>query len=77
MDGVVAAIVKAGAARLGLDVTTFSGHSLRAGLRTSAARRGADLFKLMEITGHRSLETLRGYVRDQKLFENHAAAGLL
>jgi hypothetical protein len=60
-----------------LDVTTFAGHSLRAGLVTSAARRGADLFKLMEITRHRSLDTLQGYVRDQKLFENHAASGLI
>jgi hypothetical protein len=63
-DSAVAVAVKAGVARLGLPPDVYSGHSLRAGLVTSAARRGVDLFKLTEITRHRSLETLKGYVRD-------------
>jgi site-specific recombinase XerD len=73
----VAAIVKAGAARLGLDATAFGGHSLRAGFVTSAAKRGANLFKICDTTGHKSLEMLRIYTRDAELFANHAGAGLL
>jgi hypothetical protein len=40
--------VKAYAARLGLDADAFSGHSLRSGFLTSAAARGASLFKMMD-----------------------------
>jgi site-specific recombinase XerD len=73
----VAAIVKAGAARLGLDATAFGGHSLRAGFVTSAAKHGANLFKICDTTGHKSLEMLRTSTRDAELFANHAGAGLL
>jgi hypothetical protein len=45
----VALIVKAYAARLGLDADAFSGHSLRSGFLTSAAARGASLFKMMDV----------------------------
>ena len=62
-DRSVANIVKAHAARAGLDPSSFSGHSLRAGFLTSAAKRGANLFKMMETSRHKSLDTLRGYVR--------------
>jgi integrase len=46
----VAFIVKAYAARLGLDPNAFSGHSLRSGFLTSAAARGASLFKMMDVS---------------------------
>jgi hypothetical protein len=52
-------------------------HSLRAGFVTSAAKRGANLFKICDTTGHKSLEMLRTYTRDAELFANHAGAGLL
>jgi site-specific recombinase XerD len=76
-DRSVANIVKAHAERVGLDPTLFSGHSLRAGFLTSAARRGASPFKMMATSRHRSIETLSAYVRDQELFKDHAGAGLL
>jgi site-specific recombinase XerD len=76
-DAAVAQIVKAGAARLGLDVSTFSGHSLRSGLCTSALQRGANIKKLMDLTGHRSFDALLECVQDADLFRNHAAEGLL
>jgi site-specific recombinase XerD len=76
-DQSVALIVKAHAARVGLDPAQFSGHSLRAGFLTSAAKRGASIFKMMDVSRHRSVDTLRGYVRDAELFRNHAGAGLL
>jgi hypothetical protein len=60
-----------------LDPALFSGHSLRAGFLTSAAKRGASLFKMMATSRHRSTETLAGYVRDQELFKDHAGYGLL
>jgi site-specific recombinase XerD len=73
----VADIVKAHTQRVGLDPTLFAGHSLRAGLFTSAAKRGASIFKMMDVNRHRSVDTLRGYVRDAELFQNHAGEGLL
>jgi site-specific recombinase XerD len=73
----VADIVKAQAERVGLDRTSFAGHSVRAGFLTSAAKKGANIFKMMDVSGHRSVDTLRGYVRDAELFQDHAGAGLL
>jgi site-specific recombinase XerD len=76
-DQSVALIVKAHATRVGLDPAQFSGHSLRAGFLTSAAKRGASIFKMMDVSRHRSVDTLRGYVRDAELFQDHAGAGML
>ena len=73
----VANIVKAYAERAGFDASTFSGHSLRAGFLTSAAGKGASIFKMMDVSRHKSVDTLRGYVRDAELFKDHAGAGLL
>jgi site-specific recombinase XerD len=76
-DRSVANIVKTHAERAGFDPALFSGHSLRAGFLTSAARRGANVFKMMATSRHRSVETVTAYVRDQELFKDHAGAGLL
>jgi hypothetical protein len=73
----VADIVKAYAERVGLDPALFAGHSVRSGFLTSAAKRGASIFKMMDQSRHRSVETLRGYVRDAEIFKEHAGAGLL
>jgi integrase len=43
----VANFVKAYAGRAGFDASTFSGHSLRAGFLTSAARKGASILQLL------------------------------
>jgi site-specific recombinase XerD len=76
-DHAVAEVVKAAARRVGLNAADFSGHSLRSGFLTSAAARGASIFKMMDQSRHKSMDTLRGYVRDADLFRNHAGAGLL
>jgi hypothetical protein len=55
----------------------FSAHSLRSGFLTSAAAKGASIFKMMDQSGHMSIDTLRGYVRDAELFKDHAGAGML
>jgi integrase len=73
-DRSVANIVKAHAERVGLDPAAFSGHSLHSGFLTSAAPRSS---KMMDVSRHRSVDTLRGYVRDAELFRDHAGAGLL
>ena len=76
-DRAVAEIVKTYARRIGLKAEDFSGHSLRAGFLTSAAQRGASIFKMMDVSRHKSIDTLRGYVRDAELFRDHAGSGLL
>jgi len=76
-DRSVAAIVKRYAALAGLDPAQFSGHSLRSGFLTSGAEAGASIFKLMEVSRHRSVDTLRGYVRSADLFRDHAGVGFL
>jgi integrase len=73
----VATIVKQSAERAGLDPGAISPHGLRAGLLTEAASRGASIPKLLEISRHRQIETLRTYLRPIDLFADHAADGLL
>jgi site-specific recombinase XerD len=73
-SGAVAEIVKRYAAAAGLDAAVFAGHSLRSGLATSAAMAGASERSIMMQTGHRSLTTLRRYIRDGSLFRENAAA---
>jgi integrase len=70
-------LVKEYAAAAGLDARIFSAHSLRAGFLTSGAESGAGIFKLMEVSRHKSVDTLRGYVRRTDLFRDHAGAGFL
>jgi site-specific recombinase XerD len=76
-DRSVADIVKRHAAAAGLDPKLFSGHSLRAGFVTSALEHGADLFKVMDVTRHKRLETLKGYDRRAQAFKNHAGKDFL
>lgn len=70
-------LVQAYAARAGYDPTAFGGHSLRAGFLTAAAERGANVFRLLDVSRHRSVDTLRAYVRRAEQWTDHAGAGLL
>ena len=70
-------IVKVYAKRVGLDLRSYSAHSLRAGFITSAAESGASIFKMMEVSRHKSVDTLRGYVRSAELFKEHAGSAFL
>jgi site-specific recombinase XerD len=76
-DDSAARIVKRYAKRVGLDDGAYSGHSLRSGFLTSAAESGASIWKLSEVSRHKSLDTLRGYVRRVDLFKEHAGAAFL
>ena len=69
----VAIVVKRSVEQLGYDPAAFAGHSLRAGLATSAAAAGKSERAIMNQTGHRSLATVRRYIRDGNLFRENAA----
>ncbi len=75
-DKSVALIVKQCALAAGLDASAFSGHSLRAGLATSAAAAGVGEHDIMLQTGHKSVQMVRRYVRKGSLFRNNAAASV-
>jgi site-specific recombinase XerD len=72
----VAYLVKRAAGRAGLETREYAGHSLRAGLATQAAMNGATELAIMKQTGHRSLTTVRKYIREGSLFRDNAAAKL-
>nr|WP_256476214.1 site-specific integrase [Siccirubricoccus soli] len=76
-DRAVARVVKARVEAAGYDPADFAGHSLRAGFLTAAARAGASIFKMREVSRHKSLDVLSGYVRDAELFRDHAGKDFL
>jgi hypothetical protein len=67
----MARVVKGAAARVGPDPADFSGRSLRAGLATSAARKGASLTRIMKQSRHRSVQTAREPVRDAEFWREN------
>lgn len=71
-DKAVARIVQRSLVRAGLDAEGYAGHSLRAGFATSAARGGASERAIMNQTGHKSVTTLRQYIREGSLFLENA-----
>lgn len=72
----MALIVKRVGEAAGLDPMNYAGHSLRAGHVTSAAAAGVAERAIMNQTGHKSLPTLRRYIRDDSLFRENAAAAV-
>jgi integrase len=73
----VSLVVKERAATAGLDPAGYSGHSLRAGLATSAAQAGVPTWKIRQQTRHASDAMLARYIRDGELFTENAAGALL
>jgi integrase len=76
-DKAVARLVKRAADRVGIDPATVAGHSLRAGLATSAAAANVPERVIALQTGHESMTMLRRYIREGALFvlgQNSAAA---
>jgi integrase len=72
----VALVLKRHAARVGLDAAEFAGHSLRAGLATSAAAAGVPERVIAEQTGHKGTAVLRRYIREGSLFRENAASAV-
>ena len=69
-------LLKRAAGRAGLKVEALGGHSLRAGCVTQAAMNGVREFIIMRQTGHKTIATLRRYIRSGEIFRENAAAGL-
>jgi integrase len=72
----VASLVKSYAGSAGLQLASVSGHSLRAGFVTSAARAGEPERRIMRQTGHKSIEMVLRYVRQANVFTDNAALAL-
>lgn len=73
-DRAIADIIKHYAEKAGLNPASYSGHSLRSGLATSAAQHGISSWKIRQQTGHKSEQMLARYIRDGDLFTDNAAA---
>lgn len=67
----VALIVKHRTEALGLDSTQFSGHSLRAGFATNAAKKGASTASIRGQTGHKSDAMVNRYIRNSQMFTDN------
>ncbi|MDC0972392.1 site-specific integrase [Candidatus Pelagibacter sp.] len=71
-DQTVALLIKEYLNLAGIDNKNFSGHSLRSGFATSAAESGVEERNIMAMTGHKSTEMVRRYIKEANLFKNNA-----
>ena len=71
-DQSVALIIKNYLQLAGIDSKNYSGHSLRSGFATTAAESGAEERTIMAMTGHKSPEMVRRYIKEANLFKNNA-----
>ncbi|MDC0236074.1 tyrosine-type recombinase/integrase [Candidatus Pelagibacter sp.] len=71
-DQTVALLIKEYLNLAGIDSENFSGHSLRSGFATSAAESGVEERNIMAMTGHKSTEMVRRYIKEANLFKNNA-----
>ena len=71
-DQTVALLIKKYLDLAGIESKNYSGHSLRSGFATSAAESGAGERSIMAMTGHKSTEMVRRYIKEANLFKNNA-----
>ena len=71
-DKSVALIIKKYTLLAGLDSNKYGGHSLRSGFATSAAEAGAEERNIMAMTGHKTTQMVRRYIKEANLFKNNA-----
>ena len=71
-DQTVVLLIKKYLNLAGIDNSNFSGHSLRSGFATVAADSGADERSIMAMTGHKSSQMVRRYIREANIFKNNA-----
>ena len=71
-DQTVALLIKKYLNLAGMDNKDYSGHSLRSGFATAAAESGAEERSIMAMTGHKSAEMVRRYIKEANLFKNNA-----
>jgi site-specific recombinase XerD len=56
----------------GIENSNYSGHSLRSGFATVAAESGADERSIMSMTGHKTTQMVRRYIKEANIFKNNA-----
>ena len=71
-DQTVALLIKEYLELAGIDSKNYSGHSLRSGFATSAAESGAEERSIMAMTGHKTTQMVRRYIKEANLFKNNA-----
>ena len=71
-DQTVAILIKEYLNLAGINSKDYSGHSLRSGFATSAAESGVEERNIMAMTGHKSTEMVRRYIKEANLFKNNA-----
>ena len=71
-DKNVALIIKKYTQKAGFDKNQYSGHSLRSGFATSTAELGAEERSIMAMTGHKTTQMVRRYIKEANLFKNNA-----
>ena len=71
-DQTVALLIKKYLKLAGIESKNYSGHSLRSGFATAAAESGAEERSIMAMTGHKSTEMVRRYIKEANLFKNNA-----
>ncbi len=71
-DQSVVLLMKEYLSKAGIENKGFAGHSLRSGFATVAADSGADERSIMAITGHKTTQMVRRYIREANIFKNNA-----
>jgi site-specific recombinase XerD len=71
-DQTVALLIKEYLTLAGINSKNYSGHSLRSGFATSAAESGAEERSIMAMTGHKTTQMVRRYIKEANLFKNNA-----
>ena len=71
-DQTVALLIKKYLNLAGIESKNYSGHSLRSGFATTAAESGAQERSIMAMTGHKSTQMVRRYIKEANLFKNNA-----
>jgi integrase len=70
-DQTVALLIKKYLKLAGIESKNYSGHSLRSGFATSAAESGVEERNIMAMTGHKSPEMVRRYIKEANIFKNN------
>ena len=71
-DQTVALLLKYYLKVAGIENKNYSGHSLRSGFATVSAESGADERSIMAMTGHKTTQMVRRYIKEANLFKNNA-----
>jgi site-specific recombinase XerD len=71
-DQSVALFLKKHLSNAGIENKNYSGHSLRSGFATVTAESGADERSIMAMTGHKTTQMVRRYIKEANLFKNNA-----